>query len=132
MIFESYAIVTLSCFVGLQILDFSSTGLIVQSASCLFFTVFILLMPSMMFKHVSHNFARLQDQNMVKRVGALYDELDIRKGAKIFVQPVFFLVRRLVMAATIVQLNFFLVGQIMLILLQSALSVTILSYIRAF
>lgn len=69
---------------------------------------------------------------MVKRVGALYDELDIRKGAKIFLQPVFFLVRRLVMAATIVHLNYFLVAQIMLILLQSALSVTILSYIRAF
>ena len=41
MIFESYAIVALSCFVGLQILDFSSTGLSVQSASCIFFTVFL-------------------------------------------------------------------------------------------
>ena len=59
VIFESYAIVALSCFVGLQILDFSYTGLSVQSASCVFFTVFILIMPIMMFRHVSHNFARL-------------------------------------------------------------------------
>ena len=69
---------------------------------------------------------------MVTRVGALYDELDIRKGAKIFLQPVFFLIRRLVMAATIVHLKHFLAAQIYLIFFQSALSVIILSYIRAY
>ena len=132
VVFESYAIVALSCFVGHQILEYSSTGLTIQSVSCITFTVFILLMPMLMFRHVAHNFAKLQDYNMVKQVGTLYDELDIRKGVKIFYQPIFFLLRRLILVITIVHLANVLVGQIILIWVQSMISVAILSYIRAF
>ena len=86
----------------------------------------------MMFKHVTHNFAKLQDQRMIKRVGTLYDELDVRKGAKIFFQPIFFLLRRIILVVTIVHMNHIFVGQIALISLQTLISVAILSYIQAF
>ena len=56
-IFESYSALALSVLIGLQILDFSSTGLIVQSASCIIFTVLALLMPIVMFTYVTIYFA---------------------------------------------------------------------------
>ena len=56
-IFESYLVVALTVLIGLQILDFSSTGLIVQSASCIIFTVLALLMPIVMFTYVTTYFA---------------------------------------------------------------------------
>ena len=132
VIFESYALVALSCCVGLQILNFSSPGLIVQSVTCLFFSVFIISMPFMMIKHVVQNFAALEEYKMKKRVGTLYDELNLRKGVKIFLQPVFFLLRRLILICTIVFLRGFLVGQISVIILQSMISLSILTYIKAF
>ena len=132
VIFESYAIVAVSVLIGLQILDFSSAGLVVQSSICIIFTIFILLMPVMMFRHVTHHFAWLADHKMKRRVGTLYDELDIRKGKKIFIQPIFFLLRRLILAYTVVHMNDNFAGQIAVILLQTLTSLMILSFLEAF
>ena len=69
---------------------------------------------------------------MIKRVGTLYDELDVRKGAKIFFQPIFFLLRRLILVITIIHMNDNFACQIALITGQTLIAVVILSFIQAF
>ena len=112
VVYESYAIVVMSCFIGLQILDFSSAGLAVQSVSCIFFTVFMLVMPVFLIKYAVKNFPNLTHYKTNRKIGALYLDLNMRKGTKVFWQPSFFLVRRLILAGTIVLLNEYLIWQI--------------------
>ena len=115
VVFESYAIVALSCIVGLQNLNYGSAGLKVQLWSCIVFTVFIFLFPALILGYLSRNFANLHDKRIKKRFGTLYSELNVRKGARIFVQPSFFILRRLILVFAIVHFNKYLVGQILLI-----------------
>lgn len=105
VVYESYAIVAMSCFIGLPILDFSTAGLAVQSISCLFFTVFMLVMPVFLIKYSVKNFPKLSNYKTSRKIGALYEDLNMKVGAKIFWQPSFFLIRRLILAASIVLLN---------------------------
>lgn len=132
VIFESFAIVAISCLIGLQVIDFGSAGLSVQSLTCIFFLVLITVMPVLMLSHVNHHFARLNDQLIKKRVGSVYEELDIRKGKKILIQPMFFLLRRLVLGYAVVYMNDNFAGQIMVIALQTLASAMVLSYVHAF
>ena len=132
VIFESFAIVAISCLIGLQVIDFGSTGLSVQSLSCIFFLVLITVIPVLMFSHVTRHFARLNDSQVKKQVGTVYEELDIQKGKKIFIQPIFFLLRRLALACAIVYMNDNFAGQIFVIALQTLASAMVLSYAQAF
>ena len=109
VVYESYAIVAMSFFIGLQRLDFSSTGLAIQSISCLFFTVFMVMMPVVLIRYAVKNFPSLNYYKTNRKIGALYADLNIKQGAKVFWQPSFFLLRRLILACLIVLLNEYLI-----------------------
>ena len=49
-VMESYAVLALCCIVGLQFLDFSSWGLIVQSGTCIAFSVLVVVSPILVVK----------------------------------------------------------------------------------
>ena len=85
LVYESYVVIALSCFIGLRILDFSTTGLAVQSLSCIFFTVFMLLVaPVFLIKYAVNNFERLTYYKTKRRIGALYEDLNVKRGSKVF------------------------------------------------
>ena len=132
VIFESYAIVAISCLIGLQVIGLDSKGLSVHSFLCIFFLVLITVTPFLIFRYVTYHFTKLNEQLVKKRVGTVYDELDLRKGKKILIQPVFFLLRRIVLAYTIVYMKDNFAGQVIVIYLQTLASVIILSSVHAF
>ena len=83
LVYESYVVIALSCFMGLRILDFSTTGLAVQSLSCIFFTVFMLVVPVFLIKYAVNNFEKLTHKITKRRIGVLYEDLNIKRGAKV-------------------------------------------------
>ena len=83
LVYESYVVIALSCFIGLRILDFSTTGLAVQSLSCIFFTVFMLVVPVFLIKYAVNNFEKLTHKITKRRIGVLYEDLNIKRGAKV-------------------------------------------------
>ena len=67
---------------------------------------------------------------MVKRYGRLYEELKLKRGSVIFLQPAFFLLRRLILAIAVVLLSDYLIVQIYLMVAQILIAVFILEYVK--
>ena len=49
---ESYGILAICCLLALPVIDFTSSGLAVQSSICLFFLIFILTVPYYLIRYV--------------------------------------------------------------------------------
>ena len=81
---ESYAILALCCIVALYSLDFTSLGLIVQSASCLFFTLILVLMPLFIFRLFNKYFNTLGNKKVSERYGSLYDDLELTRSKNVY------------------------------------------------
>ena len=81
---ESYAILALCCIVALYSLDFTSLGLIVQSASCLFFTLILVLMPLFIFRLFNKYFNTLGNKKVSERYGSLYDDLELARSKNVY------------------------------------------------
>jgi len=73
----------------------------------------------------------LHRARFTKRFASVYEELDLKKGPLIFLQPAFFLVRRVILAVTIVVVPHIIV-QIYLIVAQTLVAVIIMQYIKPF
>ena len=100
-IVESYAILALCCIVALYSLDFTSLGLIVQSVSCIFFTLILILLPLFIYRLFNKYFNILGNRKVSRRYGSLYDDLELTRSKYIYLQPFFFLIRRLILAIAV-------------------------------
>ena len=49
---ESYGILAICCLLALPVIDFTSSGLAIQSFTCLFFLIFILTVPYYLIRYV--------------------------------------------------------------------------------
>ena len=58
--FESYSLLAVCCFIALPVLSFGSYGEIVQSAVCIFFTIFIFTGPYIVIKFVASRYQILK------------------------------------------------------------------------
>ena len=88
--------------------------------------------PYIMIRHAVRNFHTLENRVMKRRYGALYNDLKLAQGNMIFLQPGFFLVRRLILASAVVLAYDVLIVQIYLIMAQSIIAVIIAAYTRPF
>ena len=83
-IVESYAILALCCIVALYSLEFTTMGLIVQSASCIFFTLILVLLPLFIYRLFNKHFNSLGNKKVSARYGSLYDDLELKRSKYIY------------------------------------------------
>ena len=69
---------------------------------------------------------------MTNRYGLLYDNLEISRGPKIYLQPLWFLIRRIMLGFAVTWTAELLIVQIYLISTQTVVAVMILYYIKPF
>lgn len=64
--------------------------------------ILYILIPAALFSRVVYIFKQVDSDSTIKIYGATYDQLDTRKGPKVLVTKVMFLVRRVWLAFLIV------------------------------
>jgi len=131
-IFESYAIIALCCLIQLPVMSFETYGLSVQGLLAIMFSLLIMTVPFIMLRHAVRNFHALETDVMKRKYGALYEDLKLAQGKMVFLQPGFFLVRRLMLAIAVVVAYDTLIVQIFIIMGQSIIAVIIANYTRPF
>ena len=70
-----------------------------------------------MIRHAAKNFKNLKTDSMERRFGILYQDLKIKRGSNVFLQPAHFLGRRLILAVAVVALWETLIWQIFMFVL---------------
>ena len=73
----------------------------------------MMLFPVLLIQHLIRFFQELDEKNMRNQYGHLYEELDLRVGKMALIQPLFFILRRLMLAIVIAIINQNLIWQIM-------------------
>jgi len=129
---ESYSIVAVSCLINLQRLSWTSYGTIVQSSATLIFLAVLVGFPLLYGNYLLSKFDQLLHANVRERHGTFYDELNLRNGRMVLLQPVWFLVRRLLLAIIVVLLNTTVIWQISLMTFTVITQVIILGRVGPF
>ena len=127
-LFESYAVVSICCLIQFPIISFATYGLSIQAVVCIGFSIFIVAAPFILIKHTYSNFKLLNKKLMKDRVGAIYEELRLKSGKAVLLQPSFFLVRRFVLAFAVVICHETLIAQIYLVWAQSIVTFFIIDF----
>ena len=130
-VFESYSLIALSCLIAIPVLSFDSWGLSVQSAACLTFMVSFLTLPFALLLYLAIKMDLLSEDGIKRRFGKLYEDLHLQNGKKVFLWPAFFLIRRSILAISVVLVPS-LIGQFYLFWLQCIIAAIILGYARPF
>ena len=130
-VFESYSLISICCLIAYPVISFETWGLAVQALVCILFSVFFLTAPFILMRSLSKRIAVLDNRAMMKRFGSVYEDLDLKRGRWIFLQPAFFLIRRLILAFTVVMVPY-LIAQIYLVIAQSLISLLIVDYVHPF
>ena len=88
--------------------------------------------PYLVIRYTYVNYSTLEDNKMRKRFGELYENLQLKSGKIVFLQPAFFLLRRLMLAFAIVIVQEVLIGQIYLIWGQCTIALCVMEYTYPF
>ena len=123
---ESYSVLAVSCCIHLQFLAWGSLGEVVQSLSALGFTALIISAPLFVGIYLNSMFDYLQNEEVVEKYGQFYVGLNLEQGRLVLLQSVWFMVRRLALALTVVFLNETVIWQLSAITFQVILQVIIL------
>lgn len=102
-IFESILVVGLSGFITFSYnFGFSTNGQSVQSWSALICAIFYLVIPLYCFVRLFYNFDKAHEDDLAERIGFLYEGLAIKRGILVTLEPITFLLRRLVLAILVI------------------------------
>ena len=98
---ESYSLVSVCCLINLGFIRFDSFGHGFHSVMCIFFTLMSILWPIQLFWLSVKNFDDLKTDYYQERYGSLYEDINLRKP-RVLLQPMFFFIRRLLLAVAVV------------------------------
>ena len=95
--------VILCCFISLHFkFEFDMPGLKVQNyTATIAFFVYILI-PIIVFMSVMRYYKHLDTEYVKYKYGAFYEGLATKNGKKVFIQPIYFLLRRLYLTYLVV------------------------------
>jgi len=105
LISGSYTVVLVSCLINVQHLSWVSYGEITQSVATIFFLVLFIAFPLVESLYLAYRFDDLDDEEMQARHGAFIAGLNLGRGRLVLIQPVWFHLRRLILAVAVVLLN---------------------------
>ena len=98
---ESYSSMAVSCLMNLKVLRWNSVGIVIMSVLALLLTLLLILFLGFYSKETSQNFDQLSYGSFKRKHSAFYEELDLDNGKLVLLQPIWFLVRRLVLAVMV-------------------------------
>ena len=105
MMFESYLILTVSCFINMKHLAFSGVSVSVMSLLTINSLLLLIAFPLGYSIFLIQNFETLDDPDMETPHGKFYEDLELENGMMVLAQPIWFLVRRIVIAVIVLFLN---------------------------
>jgi len=105
LMFESYSISTVSCLINLRFLSWDAWNTGMMSTLALLMTSFLLLFIVFIGTYTSQNFDALPFRSVKSKYGTIYSDLNLRNGKSVLLQPVWFLVRRFILAMIVVFLR---------------------------
>ena len=129
---ESYSLIAVCCLINLSFIQIDSFGKSFHSLMCITFGLLITLWPIYLFTLLTKYFEHIHKKYFLRTYGALYDEVNLEEGPKVLLQPLFFLLRRMLLAIAVVIFDKVLIWQIMLMALQIVASVIIIGNVRPF
>lgn len=132
IIFESYSILAVSCFINLTRLSWSPFGEVLMSLTTIGFLILLLAFPFGYGTYIWKNFNRFNVIEFFEKHSEFYKELNMRHGPMVLLQPIWFLVRRLVLATIVVFLGQTAIWQIALMTLTVITQVIILGRVEPF
>lgn len=107
MLFESYSQIVLCCFINFKTISWGSTGFIIQNSFAILFWFGCVIFPIFLIWKLSKKFDRLESFKYRVVYGNFYEDLDLERGKIVFLQPAFFLFRRIYMAAMVIYVTCF-------------------------
>lgn len=106
---ESYMIFIICIMINLPINSMESQGQRFMSISCVFCLCFIILVPMRIICQLWCKFSKLGQKSMKQKYGTLYEDLRLKSGRMVLMQPTFFLVRRVLLGVAICLVNSILI-----------------------
>ena len=131
LLLESYSQIIICCFINFKTISWSSTGVIIQNSFAILFCCGSVIFPIWLICTLSRKFNRLESFKYKIKFGNFYEELDLERGKKVFLQPAFFMLRRILFAAMILFVNKFH-WQLVMLLLQSVAALILLILLKPF
>ena len=131
MLFESYSQIVICCFINFKTISWGSTGVIIQTSFAILFWFGCVMFPIWLIWKLSKKFDRLESFKYKVVFGTFYEDLDLELGNKVFLQPVFFLFRRVYMAAMVLYVTSF-TWQFIMLLIHLVASIVLLIILQPF
>lgn len=97
-LYESYFVICLCTFINLA---YVSVGSPQEQFSYVLTTIFLAVCfgyPIVLLIYLCHNYDRLRLKSYKARCGAMFERLDLKKGRLVLIAPVWFLLRRFILA----------------------------------
>ena len=129
---ESYSLIAVCCCISFSIISFDSYGVAIQSFTSLTFFTMLIAFPIITVRHLSKNFSQLEKVGFKAKYGEFYEGLKLSNGPVVFWQPIWFLIRRFLLATTIVWRHRVLVLQVVQMTGQIITAVIIIGNVRPF
>lgn len=127
---ESYSYMAVCCIINLTHVTFKSPGEIVQTLICFLALLTLIGFPIIMTWYAKKTIQSSEKQEQEKIFNYL-EELSLRKGASVLMFPFFFLLRRLLIAASVVMLNH-LFAQFFVMASLNITAVILVGYVKPF
>jgi len=104
VLMENYGLISLVSMLGLRHLEWSTPGSQINSALACASPLYMIGVPAWAAYHFYRNFDRLGEPGQLEMYGSFYEELHLgsKKWFAFVATPLFFFVRRIILAATIV------------------------------
>ena len=118
LINESYQVLIVCILINMQNLSFESKGLTIMSSLCILFLFLAISLPLWIITKLAINGDRLEQRSMRQTFGQMYDELNLRRGRSVLIQPSFFLIRRFLLVLAVCVFNEHLIWQIIVMIVQ--------------
>jgi hypothetical protein len=116
MLAESYSMIAICCMIGLNKMTFNldNYGETTQTACCLFALLVILVYPLVVYRILSQSWNKPGFDEVKSRFEPIFEGLTTSVGSVVLTHPMYFLMRRVIMAVNVVFLNHHLIFQVMI------------------
>jgi len=132
LVTESYSMLTVSCMINLRYLQWNAVNLAFMSLLTIVVTLVLLALPIYIGRLLSNNFNVLDHSKFKRKYSAFYCELHLHNGQMVLLQPIWFFVRRFLLAMMVVFCGTTVIWQIALMTTNVVVQVIILGRVKPF
>jgi len=129
MMMESYAIISLCVMINLEYIRWGTYGEVVQTIICFAFLALLILFP-IVLTVISKLGWESNFKHLREIIEPWFENLNLKKGPIVMLQPIYFLFRRFVMAGIVVKFKQ-LIFQIMMMAFNIVIAVVLVGHVEA-